>query len=216
MSQPITNRSLRKVKAILWEPTKTANEFYSRPSEPRTPEVQRMLRVFLYSPWNHYDYIRTLDQVMLARHKISYFKLVNIQELQSFDLLKQPRLLSCIQHANVASIHDIYSHNDNIFLVTEHLDISITQLEPQVYELEEWEIATIITEVPDIRTSKAVRSLQWQVLNGITYLSSLKFSCKNFSKQNIRLSLDGDIKLGRPFFPPLILFWLIPLLSFRS
>jgi hypothetical protein len=128
----ITNRSLEKVKAILWEPTKEAKEFYSRPG---TREVKRLLRMFVHSPWKDYNYIRNLDQSMLAWHKS--FDLVNIRELHSFDIQKQPRVLSRIQHPNVATMHEIYWHKNKIFLVTEHLDISITQLQLQMYELDE-------------------------------------------------------------------------------
>ncbi|KAH6701332.1 hypothetical protein BKA61DRAFT_453638, partial [Leptodontidium sp. MPI-SDFR-AT-0119] len=52
-----------------------------------------------------------------------------------------------IKHPNIAAIEEIYYYNDRIFLVIKHLDVSFAQLEFQKYELEEREIATILTEV---------------------------------------------------------------------
>jgi hypothetical protein len=85
---------------------------------------------------------------MVARRKASYFKLANIRQCHSSDVLdEQPRLLSSIQHPNIATVYDLYCDDDKIFLVTEHLHISISQLDFQKYELEEWEMATIMAEV---------------------------------------------------------------------
>ena len=50
-------------------------------------------------------------------------------------------------HPNVASIYGAYCYDDKTLLVTEHLDISLAQLDFQSHELEEWEIATIVAEV---------------------------------------------------------------------
>jgi hypothetical protein len=48
---------------------------------------------------------------------------------------------------NIAIVYDLYCDDDKVFQVTEHLDISLSQLEFQKCELEEWEMATIIAEV---------------------------------------------------------------------
>lgn len=113
-----------------------------------TPSVLRkMLRIWLGDPWKEYEYIRNLGPVLLASRRDSYFNLVIIRECDSFNIVEHTRILSRIQHPNVANIHDVYSYNDTSFLIMEHLDISISQLDFQKYELEEWEIATIISEV---------------------------------------------------------------------
>ncbi|KAH6714605.1 hypothetical protein BKA61DRAFT_481472, partial [Leptodontidium sp. MPI-SDFR-AT-0119] len=74
-----------------------------------------------------------------------------------------------IKHLNIATTEDIYYYNNRIFVVTEHLNVSFAQLEFQKYDLEEREIATILTKV----------------LKGVTYISSLKLSCKDLSQENI-------------------------------
>ncbi|KAH6699936.1 hypothetical protein BKA61DRAFT_495953, partial [Leptodontidium sp. MPI-SDFR-AT-0119] len=85
-----------------------------------------------------------------------------------------------IKYLNITAIEEIYCYNNRIFLVIEHLDVSFAQLEFQKYKLEEREIATILTEV----------------LKGVAFISSLRLSCKDLSQENIRLSLDRNIKLG--------------------
>ena len=103
--------------------------------------------------------------------------------------------VSNIHHPNIPSIHDIYWHNDETFLVAEYLNIGIVQLELQAYELEEWEIATVIAEVK-LNTLPILLLTSLQVIKGVAYISSLRLSCKELAKESIRFSLDGEIKLS--------------------
>jgi serine/threonine protein kinase len=152
MSQPTIYRRLKRVKGILGGPP-DANEIRSTPAESGTPEkVRRMLKILLKNPWDDYTYIRRVDQVTLVRYKAPSFQLANIREVPSFDVLIPP-ILPKIQHPNIATIYDIYSHDNRAFLVTEHLDVPFAWLEFEKYELEEREIATIIAEVPDTPTT---------------------------------------------------------------
>lgn len=84
---------------------------------------------------------------MLARHRSSYFKLVNIRQYSASNVLEQVRIISTIQHPNLATVYNVYCDDENAFLITENLDISISQLGFHKFELEEWEIATVIAEV---------------------------------------------------------------------
>ncbi|KIM93201.1 hypothetical protein OIDMADRAFT_94479, partial [Oidiodendron maius Zn] len=140
-----------------------------------------ILRILLRDPWEDYDYIMHLDQGILAVHRGSSFKIVSIQQFHCAEILQQTRMFSSIQHPNIASIYDIYCHDENHFLIMEHLSVRISHLDIQNHELEEWEIATIILEV----------------LKGVVHISSLRISCKELSSDNIRLSLDGELKLGK-------------------
>ncbi len=128
--------------------SKSTNDAHSRRAEPTPPgTIHRMLRIFLGDPWDEYQYLYHLGQDMVAIRKASYFRLVNIRQYHSSDVLEQSRLLSRIESPNIAIVYDLYCDDDKIFQVTEHLDISLSQLEIQKYELEEWEMATIIAEV---------------------------------------------------------------------
>jgi hypothetical protein len=115
------------------------------PTSTRT--VNRMIRILLGDPWDDYNYIMRLGKDLVATRKGAYFKLVDIRQCHSSDAVEQSRLLSRIQSPNITTVYDIYCDNDNIFIVTEHLDISFSELEIQKYELEEWEMATIFSEV---------------------------------------------------------------------
>ncbi|KAG9228316.1 hypothetical protein BJ875DRAFT_389648 [Amylocarpus encephaloides] len=140
-----------------------------------------MIRILLGDPLDDYNYVSCHGGDLVATGKASYFKLVNIRQCHSPDAIEQSRLLSRIHSPNIATVYGLYCDGNKIFVVTEHLDIFLSQLEVRKYELEEWEMATIIAEV----------------LKGIAYISSLKLSCRNLSGANIKLSLDGDIKLSK-------------------
>jgi serine/threonine protein kinase len=153
MSQSAVPNRLKKLKTSLQGRSETLPKsstcLHSRLTELVQPKtVHRILRIFLGDPWDDYNVVRYLRQDMIARRKASYFKLVNIRPCQTSDILdEQPRILSSIQHPNIATVYDIYCDDDKVFLITEHLHLSILQLDFQKYELEEWEIATIIAEV---------------------------------------------------------------------
>jgi hypothetical protein len=127
------------------KPTSNAHSKIAEPAFPR--KICRILRILLRHPWDDYQYLYYLGEDMVATQKASYFKLVTIRQCYSSNILEQSRLLSRIQSPHIAIVYDLYCDNDKVFQVTEHLDISLSQLEIQKYELEEWEMATIIVEV---------------------------------------------------------------------
>lgn len=139
---------LRRAKVFLGRPNNDSIVVHSKSSDLATPDkVRRMLRILLKSPWDDYRYIRHLGQAKLAQRKDSSFQLTEIREVSELGIAGEPPILPRIQHPNIATIHDIYSHNNTIFSVTEHLEVSFAQLEVQKYDLEEREIATIIASV---------------------------------------------------------------------
>ena len=107
----------------------------------------RILRVFLGNPWNNYVSIRHIRHNIIARQKGSYFKLMNIRQTHRENVLRQSCLVSSLEHPNIATVYAVYCAGEKAFVVTEHLDICITQLGLQKYEIEEWEVATILLEV---------------------------------------------------------------------
>ncbi|KAH8674434.1 hypothetical protein BGZ60DRAFT_404015 [Tricladium varicosporioides] len=163
------------------EMSKSTNNIHLEPVSPVT--VNRMLRILLGDPWDHYNYVHSCEQDIVAKQKVSYFKLVNIRQYHSTDILEKSRLLSSIQCPNIATVYSLYCDGNKTFVVTEYLDTSLPQLQLEKYYLEEWEIATIMAEV----------------LKGVAYMSSLKLSCRNISRANIRLSLGGEVKLALDF-----------------
>ena len=149
MSQQVY-RHFRRVQAILGYPLDNTNDAPPRPIESETPEnVRRMLKVLLKDPWEDYTSIRHLGKTTLALRKASYFQLAELREVSSFKVLGDQPIFPQIEHPNVATINEIYCHDNRIFLVAEYLEVSFTQLEVQKYDLKEREIATIIAEVPE-------------------------------------------------------------------
>ena len=118
--------------------------------------VSRILWVFLGNPWNDYTSIRHVGHDIIARQSDSYFKLVNIRQCYSENILKQSSIISSFEHHNIATIYAVYCDGEDSFLVTEHLDICITHLKLQQYEIEEWEMATILSEVTATLPSRAL------------------------------------------------------------
>ncbi|KFX96046.1 hypothetical protein O988_05516 [Pseudogymnoascus sp. VKM F-3808] len=112
-------------------------------------------------------------------NRSSYFRLANMQESPAANIVQQSQVLARVSHPNIASIYGVYSYIDKLLVVTEHLDISLAQLDFQSYKTEEWEIATIVAEV----------------LKGLTYMSSKDISCQDLTTASIRLSVRGEIKL---------------------
>ncbi|KFY27454.1 hypothetical protein V491_00907 [Pseudogymnoascus sp. VKM F-3775] len=136
-------------------------------------------RTYFESPWVEYEYIRQSNQVTVVRQRSSYFRLANVHEFLAANTIQQSQVLATVSHPNIASIYGIYSYIGKLLVVTEHLDISLAQLDFQSYEIEEWEIATIVAEV----------------LKGLTYISSKNISCQDLTTASVRLSVRGEIKL---------------------
>ena len=109
----------------------------------------RLLRVWLRSPWNDYSSIGALSlsgESQLAYRIGGYFQKASIKVFScsggSMQILQQ---LSHIQHPNLATIYDVYCYEDKICMAIEYLELSLAELDFQSFELEEWEVATIIT-----------------------------------------------------------------------
>jgi hypothetical protein len=83
----------------------------------------------------------------LAYRKGGYFQKATIRTFPSPGSVRILQRLSDVQHPNIADIYDVYCHEDKLFTATEYLELSLSELDFQTFELEEWEIATIIAEV---------------------------------------------------------------------
>jgi len=147
MSQQVY-RHLRRVQGLLGYLSDETNNALPKLTTSETPEkVRRMLKILLKNPWHDYASIRHLGQTILVLRKSSYFQLAELREVLSFDVLGDSPILPQIKHPNIATINEIYCHNDKIFLIAEYLEVSFTQLKVEKYDLKEREIATIIAEV---------------------------------------------------------------------
>jgi len=80
-------------------------------------------------------------------HRKNRLHLAVIRESFSPTPLRMLEVLAHVQHPNVADILDVYFHDGKLSIVSEHLDVSMLDLQFKRLAPEEWEIATIIAEV---------------------------------------------------------------------
>jgi hypothetical protein len=118
------------------------------------------LAVWSRSPWDdyrHIAYLHSSQQARLVYHKASYFDLAVVREQpSSFNDLTSFKVLSQIHHANIAKTYDVYFDDGMTFVITEYLDLSLAQINFEMHQLEEWEMATIIDQVANRPSVHAV------------------------------------------------------------
>ncbi|KAH7393740.1 hypothetical protein BKA64DRAFT_756147 [Cadophora sp. MPI-SDFR-AT-0126] len=148
------------------------------PESVRSPG--KLLRMWLRSPWDDYTLIRSGSvEPSLASCPGKYFSRATIREYPNPGSMELLQALSGIEHPNIAAIYDVYCHSDRIFTASEYLELSLADTNFLSFPFEEWEIATIITEV----------------LTGAGYLLLRGISCKELSMSDIRISAEGKIKI---------------------
>jgi hypothetical protein len=151
---------LKNIKAILggfpeehYTQYREAKSKSALPSKeaPTAGKVKKLLRVWSKSPWDDYTHVAYLyssQQARLVCQKESYFDLAVMREQPSGpNDLTSFRILSRIHHANIAKTYDVFFDEGMTSVITEHLDLSLVQIDFEKYQLEEWEIATIIVQV---------------------------------------------------------------------
>ena len=116
------------------------------PESVRSPG--KLLRMWLRSPWDDYTLIRSGSvEPSLASCPGKYFSRATIREFPNPGSMELLQALSGIEHPNIAAIYDVYCHGDKIFTASEYLELSLADTNFLSFPFEEWEIATIITEV---------------------------------------------------------------------
>lgn len=117
---------------------------------------RHLLRIWLRPPWDDYvggglpedqtDFCSTAEPVLACRRG-TYFRKASIRTFRSSGGVKLLQVLSNIQHPNIATLYDIYLHQDMIFFASEHLSLSLSDIDFRTFPCEEWEIATVVCEV---------------------------------------------------------------------
>ncbi|KFY03895.1 hypothetical protein V490_00061 [Pseudogymnoascus sp. VKM F-3557] len=174
---PNSGLSIRRTKPIDF------GSVHDAASSTRPWKLKRLLRIEFKSPKEDYLFFQELqsDRGNLVCHKKAFFRLAVIRESFSPRPLHLLEELSLIQHPNIAEILDIYFYDGRLAIVTEHLDVCLLDLDFSRFPPEEWEIATIIAEI----------------IKAMSYLLST-LPASEISIESVRLSLQGDVKLGMP------------------
>ena len=87
---------LRGVKALRPNPSKLIKDVLSR-SSAALIFAERLLRILVRDPWDDYEPVRNLHQMLLAKRKNSAFKLVTIQKICCVNPIEQSQILSNIR-----------------------------------------------------------------------------------------------------------------------
>ena len=137
---------LRKVKPFYFD-YKGSTPVPSATSGPR--KLKPLLRIDFKSPKEDYIFVQEIrpEQGTLVCRRKNRFHIAVIRESYSPTPLHTLEVLAQVQHPNIADILDVYFHDNQLFIVSEHLDVSLLDLEFSKLAPEEWEIATIAAEV---------------------------------------------------------------------
>jgi hypothetical protein len=138
---------ITRLKSVLLRSPKSIEGIHSSTIQQKPDTIKRLTRILLRNPQDDYYYVGHIERGTLAIQKSSFFKTVSVQKFNCDDIIQQARILSRIQHPNIASIYDVYCYDGENFLVMDYLGLRISHLETHEHELEEWEIATIVSEV---------------------------------------------------------------------
>jgi hypothetical protein len=121
----------------------------STPSATKPRKLRRLLRVDFKNPKDDYIFIQELRSNLsaLVCHRKNRLHLAVIRESFSPTPLQMLDVLAQVQHPNIADVLDVYFHDDKLYIVGEHLHVSLLDLGFNRLAPEEWEVATIIAEV---------------------------------------------------------------------
>jgi hypothetical protein len=111
--------------------------------------ARRVVRILFKSPTEDYTFVREIPQ---NHGTVIWFKkalpcLALLRESYCLSPLRTLEAASNLCHPNIADIRDAYYHEEKLYIVSEYLEVSLLDVDFNLYPLEEWEIATIISEV---------------------------------------------------------------------
>lgn len=118
-------------------------------------QMKRLLKVEFKSPKQDYIFIHELEsnQGTVMCHRKGSHHLAVMRESFSPKPLQMLEEISRVQNPNIANILNVYFYQERLIIVSEYLDVSLLDLQFNRLLPEEWEIATIVSEVtsPNIR-----------------------------------------------------------------
>ena len=147
-------RTVRRVKPFYFANTAMSSMTTSNGGK-------RLLRIEFKDP--NEDYVFTHDlsnHGTLVCNRKNPLQLAVVRESYSPAPLQMLLTLSQIQHPNIADVLDVYFNRGRLSIVSEYLDVSLLELQLKALPLEEWELATIISEVCSSPPSPIVIALK--------------------------------------------------------
>ncbi|KAJ5330491.1 hypothetical protein N7476_000274 [Penicillium atrosanguineum] len=149
-------------------------------------EGQRFMAEIMYEDlWNTFEPIAELildrSLLLLARHKRDKGNLVHIQKLEpkAFSNTELPRMLGEISHSSFRSLLGRYHHEDCVFLVWEHVEVSVGQI-----------VASRL-----MITASEIIAIAKPVLEGIQYLADRGRALATLTLDTVFLTQSGKVRM---------------------
>lgn len=112
-------------------------------------KVKHLLKIDFKSPYEDYLFVQALQrgQGTIVCHRKGHLKLALIRESYAPEPLQMLEMLSQVKHHNIADVNHVFFHDERLWIVGEHVGLSLLDLGFHRVLPEEWEIATIMAEV---------------------------------------------------------------------
>ncbi|KAJ6126311.1 hypothetical protein N7523_001923 [Penicillium sp. IBT 18751x] len=155
-----------------------------------TQELRSKAETIHEDPWNTFEPIAELfldrslllaRALLLARDKRDKGKLVHIQKFEpkAFSNTKLPRILEEISHSSFRSLLGRYHHGDCVFLVWEHVEVSVGQI-----------VASRL-----MVTASEIIAIAKPVLEGIQYLADRGRVLATLTLDTVFLTQSGKVRI---------------------
>jgi hypothetical protein len=151
------------------------------------------------SPWESCEKILDLNldgTVTVAQRRAPHAGLVAIRVFRSADAEKALYRHQHVKHDHIVSVLDAFTTEASLYIVLEHLPISLEQIVEGAKYPTELQLAAILKQVRDGYHWHGTLADSEQVLSGLVYLEGEGFEHGSLKCSSILLSTQGNIKIG--------------------
>ncbi|KAH7330032.1 kinase-like domain-containing protein [Rhexocercosporidium sp. MPI-PUGE-AT-0058] len=145
--------------------------------------LPRDFQVRMGSPWDWYRKVLDVEHldnsITVAERKAPHSGLVAIKLFPSAAAEKALERHQRVTHENIVDVLDAFTTETSLYIVLEHLPISLSQIVEGVKYPNEWQLAAILK----------------QIICGLVYLEREKFQHGSLHCSVILLSAQGDLKI---------------------
>ncbi|KAH7305373.1 kinase-like domain-containing protein [Rhexocercosporidium sp. MPI-PUGE-AT-0058] len=135
------------------------------------------------SPWKTYEKIYDVELgglVAVAVRKAGPVELVHVRAFETQAATKTLYVYRQLQHQNIVTALEAFTTDDSLYIVVEHMPISLEQ----------------IVRSPAYPNERQLAAILSQVVTGVAYLATEGFEHGSLTCSNILLNTDGDVKIA--------------------
>ncbi|KAF8855967.1 kinase-like protein [Acephala macrosclerotiorum] len=141
------------------------------------------LRAAWESPWVRYEKIYDVElggPIKVAVRKAPFVKLVHVRAFSIQAAAETLHVFRQLQHRNLVSALEAFTIDDGLYIVLEHMPISLER----------------IVRSPAYPDERQLAAILGQVVTGMAYLTAEGFEHWSLTCSNILLNMDGDVKIA--------------------